>query len=110
MGAIVVKGPCNGPIEVQVDGTIIAPANPAALHDAYEWIKFEYVDFFTLSGKGVFDGQGAIAWNQNDCGKNKNCDMASMVNIYIIFSHIVSIKNIADKMSLNVNRTSVLIS
>ncbi|XP_073221189.1 polygalacturonase-like isoform X2 [Cicer arietinum] len=100
MGAIVVKGPCNGPIEVQVDGTIIAPANPAALHDAYEWIKFEYVDFFTLSGKGVFDGQGAIAWNQNDCGKNKNCDMASM-NFGFNFLKHATVRDITSKDSKN---------
>ncbi|MCI53066.1 polygalacturonase-like, partial [Trifolium medium] len=55
MNDIAVKGPCKAPIEIQVDGTIQAPENPDELNDAYEWVKIQYVDFLTLSGKGVFD-------------------------------------------------------
>ncbi|KAJ1406089.1 Pectin lyase fold/virulence factor [Sesbania bispinosa] len=58
MNTVHVKGPCKAPIEVHVDGIIQAPANPDALKGAYEWVKFEYVDYFTLTGKGIFDGQG----------------------------------------------------
>jgi len=54
MNAVNVKGPCKASVEIQVDGTIQAPADPYALKGAYEWIKIEYVDSFTLSGKGIF--------------------------------------------------------
>lgn len=81
MNAINVKGPCKAPIEVQVDGTIQAPANANDLKGADQWVIFGYVDFLTLSGSGVFDGQGASTWKQNDCGTNKNCKKGSMVNI-----------------------------
>ncbi|CAK8534339.1 unnamed protein product [Lathyrus sativus] len=62
MGLLEVKGPCKAPVEVQVDGTIQAPVNNADLKGAEQWIRFDGIDFLTVSGKGVFDGQGAAAW------------------------------------------------
>lgn len=79
MEAVDLKGPCMAPIEIQFDGTLQAPADPNALDGADEWLKVQHVNFFTLSGKGVFDGQGATAWKQNDCGTNKNCKKRSKV-------------------------------
>ncbi|KAK7327678.1 hypothetical protein VNO77_21765 [Canavalia gladiata] len=35
MGVIDLKGPCKAPIEIKVDGTIKAPANPDVLKNAY---------------------------------------------------------------------------
>ena len=81
MNAVDVRGPCKAPIEIQVDGTIQAPANPSDMKGADQWVKIQYVDFLTMSGSGTFDGQGEAAWKQNDCGSNKNCKMLCMVNI-----------------------------
>ena len=81
------RGPCNAPIEVQVDGIIEAPADPTQLDGKYQWIIFGYLGFFTLSGVGTFDGLGEVAWKQNGCGKNKNCNMLSMVIKYV-YSYI----------------------
>ncbi|KAK7321565.1 hypothetical protein VNO77_32343 [Canavalia gladiata] len=78
MGVIDLKGPCKAPIEINVDGTIKAPENPDALKDAYQWIKFGYINSFTLSGTGTFDGQGVAAWTQNDCHKNAKCKLHTM--------------------------------
>ncbi|KAL2666197.1 hypothetical protein GLYMA_02G307000v4 [Glycine max] len=78
MKAVDVKGPCMAPIEIQIDGTIQAPADPNALDGAKQWVKIGYANFITLSGKGIFDGQGAIAWKQNDCRTNTNCKIPSM--------------------------------
>ena len=82
------------PIEVQVDGTIQAPQDPNQLNGDAQWIKFTYINFLTLSGAGTFDGQGAIAWSQNNCGKTKSCKKLSMVNtklfnpfIYLFLLH-----------------------
>jgi len=84
------KGPCTAPIEVQVDGTIQAPQDPNQFDGEAQWIKFTYVNFLTISGGGTFDGQGAIAWNQNDCAQNKICKKLSMVknvcNNFLSFS------------------------
>ncbi|AET00957.1 polygalacturonase [Medicago truncatula] len=99
--AVDVKGPCKAPIEVQVDGTIQASQNPDELNDAsYQWVKFGYVDYFTLSGKGVFDGNGETAWTQNDCGKNSTCKRRSM-NFGFNFLKLSIVQDIISKDSKN---------
>ncbi|OWM75435.1 exopolygalacturonase-like [Punica granatum] len=72
-----IQGPCKAPVEIQVEGTVKAPANPLSFKTD-GWLTFNYIDNFTLSGGGVFDGQGKIAWGQNDCHKNKNCKRIPM--------------------------------
>ncbi|XP_050909231.1 polygalacturonase [Lathyrus oleraceus] len=67
------EGPCNAPIEVQVHGMILSPKNPYHLNGQDQWVRFQYINFFTLSGKGTFDGQGQMAWKQNNCPRNTNC-------------------------------------
>ncbi|XP_027183726.1 exopolygalacturonase-like [Coffea eugenioides] len=66
------EGPCKAPIELQVQGTLKAPQNPNLIKDG-EWVTIQYLDHFTLSGSGTFDGQGARAWAQNDCAKASDC-------------------------------------
>jgi len=55
------RGPCNAPIEVQVDGTIEAPADPTQLDGKYLWIIFRYLDFFTLLGNKTIVEKTRIA-------------------------------------------------
>ncbi|KAL2340327.1 hypothetical protein Fmac_008267 [Flemingia macrophylla] len=100
MSAVEVKGPCKAPIEVIVDGSINAPANPDGLKGADQWFKVGYVSSFTLSGKGVFDGQGATAWKQNDCAKNKNCKKLCM-NFGFNFLNNSIVRDITSKDSKN---------
>ncbi|XP_027925383.1 polygalacturonase-like [Vigna unguiculata] len=94
------KGPCTAPIEVQVDGTIQAPQDPNQFDGEAQWIKFTYVNFLTISGGGTFDGQGAIAWNQNDCAQNKICKKLSM-NFGFGFLNNTVIRDITSKDSKN---------
>ncbi|XP_058218383.1 exopolygalacturonase-like [Rhododendron vialii] len=70
--AVNIVGPCRAPVGILVQGTLLAPADPAQVK-ADAWITFEHIDQFTLSGNGILDGQGAIAWAHNDCSKNANC-------------------------------------
>ncbi|KAL3523428.1 hypothetical protein ACH5RR_016262 [Cinchona calisaya] len=65
-------GPCKAPIELRVQGTIKAPEDPSLIKEG-EWVNVQYLDQFTLSGGGTFDGQGAKSWGQNDCAKTKVC-------------------------------------
>ncbi|RDX69230.1 hypothetical protein CR513_51680, partial [Mucuna pruriens] len=60
------RGPCKALIEVQVDGTIEAPADPTHLNGNAPWISFQYINFFTLSGLGTFDGLGEASWKENN--------------------------------------------
>ncbi|KAK7305350.1 hypothetical protein VNO77_43255 [Canavalia gladiata] len=72
------RGPCMAPIEVQIDGTIEASPDPSQFDRNVPWVSFNYINFFTLSGAGTFDGRGALAWKQNDCATNKHCKRLSM--------------------------------
>ncbi|XP_004514023.1 polygalacturonase-like [Cicer arietinum] len=92
------EGPCKAPIEVKVNGIIQAPKNPFHLNGQDQWIRFQYINFFTLSGKGTFDGQGEMAWKQNDCGRNTNCKRLAM-NFGFAFLNNSVIKDINSKDS-----------
>ncbi|XP_022930689.1 exopolygalacturonase-like [Cucurbita moschata] len=62
-------GPCKNRIDFQLGGTLRAPkALPGD-----NWIIFAHIDRLTVSGGGVFDGQGKEAWGKNDCHKRINC-------------------------------------
>ena len=37
------------------------------------WITVSYVDRMTLTGGGVFYGQGKAGWKKNDCHKRIDC-------------------------------------
>ncbi|KAK4276320.1 hypothetical protein QN277_019282 [Acacia crassicarpa] len=79
MGVVLLKGPCKAPsIELHVEGVIRAPSNVAQMKGASQWVQVAYVNAFTLSGNGVFDGQGPVAWKQNDCTHNKKCNWPTM--------------------------------
>lgn len=99
MNAVDVKGPCKAPIEIQVDGTIQAPTNPFALDGAFQWVTIGYVDYFTLSGRGTFDGRGATAWKlQEECGTNPACTKRSM-NIGFNFMKHSVVRSVTSKDS-----------
>ncbi|XLS52228.1 hypothetical protein HN51_012905 [Arachis hypogaea] len=102
MRAVDLKGHCKAPIERYVDGTVIAPMNPRGVGDEWQWVKVHYVYYFTLSGNGVFDGQGAIAWQQNDCGTNLNCAGTPMNFGFNFMKHAV-VRAITSKNSKNFN-------
>ncbi|KAL6143974.1 PREDICTED: exopolygalacturonase-like [Fragaria vesca subsp. vesca] len=91
------KGPCKGPIEFQVDGTLQAPQDGAQLIKADTWIEFANLERLTLMGTGTFDGQGQKAWKENDCNKNPKC---SSIAINLRFN---SVKHslVKDVTSLN---------
>ncbi|KAB2073608.1 hypothetical protein ES319_A07G094800v1 [Gossypium barbadense] len=65
-------GPCKAPIELQVEGIVKAPADPGAFKEP-KWIVFNRIENFKLSGGGVFDGQGTIAYKREGCDKHNFC-------------------------------------
>ncbi|XP_022157387.1 exopolygalacturonase-like [Momordica charantia] len=96
LGTIDLTGPCKSPIEVQLQGTIQAPIDLTG----EGWVQFKYIDHFTLSGGGTFDGQGKAAWEKNDCDKNPKCDRLPMsLRFSFITNSIVS--DITSKDSKN---------
>ncbi|XP_040956098.1 polygalacturonase-like [Gossypium hirsutum] len=64
------KVPCKAPIEINVQGTVQAPADPNAFKDP-NWVRFYSIENFKMSGGGIFDGQGSIAYEKNKDPDNR---------------------------------------
>ncbi|XP_047320790.1 exopolygalacturonase-like [Impatiens glandulifera] len=96
-------GPCKAPINFHVEGYILAHADPAHFQ-AGAWIQLNNINALTVSGTGTFDGQGAMAWSLNDCGKNLNCKW-SPFQISFNFVTNTLIQDITSKDSKNFHIT-----
>ena len=79
LGLVTLLGPCKGPIEFNLQGTLQAPSDVASFKGKDGWVAFERIDGLTVSGGGVFDGKGQQAWQKNDCNKDKNCNALPIV-------------------------------
>ncbi|PPD85282.1 hypothetical protein GOBAR_DD17782 [Gossypium barbadense] len=79
-------GPCKAPIELQVEGTVKAPANPGAFKEP-KWITFNKIENFKLFGGGLFDGQGTIAYKREGC---KNHDYCGSLPINLRFDFLTN--------------------
>lgn len=86
-------GPCTSPkpITVEVMGTVKANTDPSE-YVSPEWFTFQDIDGFVLTGKGVFDGQGAASWPFNDCKQTKgNCaPLPSSLKFYKVNNSMVT--------------------
>ncbi|XP_017637579.1 polygalacturonase-like [Gossypium arboreum] len=78
-------GPCKAPIELQVEGTVKAPADPGAFKEP-KWTAFNRIENFKFSSGGVFDGQGAIAYKREGCEKHDYRD-SLLIDGKIFFEH-----------------------
>ncbi|KAH7533450.1 hypothetical protein FEM48_Zijuj04G0131800 [Ziziphus jujuba var. spinosa] len=77
------QGPCKAPIEVQIQGTLRAPAVVTKASDS--WVTIERLDRFTLNG-GIFDGQGKNSYGKH-CAVQEYCGKLPMVSfIFLIFN------------------------
>lgn len=86
MGQVTLAGPCKAPIEVQIQATLKAGSDIKNLDRGKEWLTFRYVDKLTVSGGGVLDGEGAAAWDQNDCKKTGVCN--NLPNVSPTLNHM----------------------
>ncbi|XP_057965517.1 exopolygalacturonase-like [Malania oleifera] len=73
-GQVEFQGPCQGPMTVEVQGTIKAQTDISQYPSA-EWFTFESVNNLEVTGGGTFDGQGSAAWKYNNCGSNAYCKL-----------------------------------
>jgi galacturan 1,4-alpha-galacturonidase len=80
VGPIVFKGPCvsNPSPSVQIIGQLKAPSSLATFSGP-SWIEFNDLHELVLNGSGIVDGQGADAWNNKTCNKEKKCKNLPMV-------------------------------
>ncbi|KAF5949370.1 hypothetical protein HYC85_011363 [Camellia sinensis] len=99
LNEVKIEGPCKAPVEIQLDGTLNAPAQLGIIKGD-SWLTIEHIDHLTISGSGTFDGQGAAAWAQNDCGKNPNCKAIPM-NLRFNFITNSIVRDVTSKDSKN---------
>ncbi|XP_068655338.1 exopolygalacturonase-like [Aristolochia californica] len=71
VGPVMLKGPCSYPMILQVDGTVTAP--DLDVFSDKDWFEFKRVDGLTITGSGLFNGQGARAWPYNRCSSGTTC-------------------------------------
>jgi len=77
------KGPCKGPVTLELNGNFKAPATVKTTKPHAGWIDFENLADFTLNGnKAIFDGQGSLAWKANDCAKTGKCNSLPIVSTF----------------------------
>ncbi|KAJ0989754.1 hypothetical protein J5N97_008110 [Dioscorea zingiberensis] len=64
VGPIMFEGPCNGFMEVQLKGLLLAPTNLSVFYPEYSrnWIEFRHLNNLLVHGGGILDGQGYSAW------------------------------------------------
>ncbi|PPR98971.1 hypothetical protein GOBAR_AA21695 [Gossypium barbadense] len=65
-------GPYKVPIQLQIKGTVKAPADPGAFKEP-KWIAFNRIENFKLSGGGVFDSQGTTTYKREGCKGHDYC-------------------------------------
>lgn len=75
------EGPCMAPIHVQVEGTLQAPISIQRMSSDDSWIVFQYINGLTVSGSGIFDGRGSLAWKQNECASSGKCGSLPIVSL-----------------------------
>ncbi|KAG4211805.1 hypothetical protein ERO13_A02G123405v2, partial [Gossypium hirsutum] len=90
-------GPCKAPIELQVQGTVKAPADPGAFKEP-KWIAFNRIENFKLSGGGVFDGQGTTTYKREGCKGHDYCGSLP-INLRFDFLTNAMIQDITTKDS-----------
>ncbi|KAG4211804.1 hypothetical protein ERO13_A02G123404v2 [Gossypium hirsutum] len=98
-------GPCKAPIELQVQGTVKAPADPGAFKEP-KWIAFNRIENFKLSGGGVFDGQGTTAYKREGCKGHDYCGSLP-INLRFDFLTNAMIQDITTKDSKHPNTDGI---
>nr|CAN65676.1 hypothetical protein VITISV_002011 [Vitis vinifera] len=97
LGQVTIEGPCKAPINLIVKGTVRAPVDTSRFKPQAGWVAFQHLDQFTLSGYGVFDGQGQSVWGQK-CSRTKYCNQLP-INLRFNFLTNSIIKDITSKDS-----------
>ncbi|XXG57457.1 hypothetical protein AAC387_Pa03g4604 [Persea americana] len=77
LGQVKFAGPCkNVPsLTIYMKGHLMAVRDLNRFTDSDVWVEFGWVKGLTLTGDGIFDGQGSYAWPFNKCPKNKHCEV-----------------------------------
>ncbi|KAI3675162.1 hypothetical protein L1987_84747 [Smallanthus sonchifolius] len=82
--AIVLAGPCKGPVEIIAKGATIKAPPELAKFTKDTWININSVDKLTITG-GTFDGQGQQTWQSAKCQDTQmSCQIPVNLRLYKI--------------------------
>ncbi|KAJ9686854.1 hypothetical protein PVL29_015625 [Vitis rotundifolia] len=97
LGQITIGGPCKAPINFIVQGTVKAPMDTRRFKAEAGWIAFQQIDQFTLSGGGVFDGQGKTVWGTK-CPSSAYCNQLPILSscIYMLMFNFITNSMVKD--------------
>ena len=92
LGQITIGGSYKAPINFNVQGTVKSSMDTSRFKAEAGWIAFQQIDQFTLSGGGVFDGQGKTVWGRK-CPHYAYCKQLPIVSscIYMLNYVILSV-------------------
>ncbi|KAH6829649.1 hypothetical protein C2S53_011428 [Perilla frutescens var. hirtella] len=94
-------GPNKAHIEFSVKGTIQAYSDIQKVPNKQaDWITFSQINYFTLTGGGLFHGNGRTAWKSNDCKRNRHC-IKLPINLSFNFMKNAIIQDVTTKDSKN---------
>jgi len=82
LGPFEFEGPCKAAITIRAEGTLRAPSSLKPFNSQDGWIAFKNTDRLTVLGGGTFDGQGRIAWKNNNCAKTGSCDLPTVLILH----------------------------
>ncbi|KAK9277548.1 hypothetical protein L1049_007093 [Liquidambar formosana] len=101
------KGPCADNLVIQIDGTIIAPAEPKNWDPKNPriWLDFSKLNGVIFQGVGVIDGSGSKWW-ASSCKKNKsNPCRGAPTAVTIDSSSAVKVKGLTIRNSQQIHFT-----
>ncbi|KAG0583645.1 hypothetical protein KC19_3G151500 [Ceratodon purpureus] len=96
-------GPCKEDLHFSLKGNILAPMEISAWagRNVGQWLVFENLNNFTLSGGGTFNGRGQNWWA---CKRNETCQRApNAVTIYKSSNVTARYVNFLDSAQMHIN-------
>ncbi|KAL8049000.1 hypothetical protein ABFS82_07G106100 [Erythranthe guttata] len=92
------RGPCENPIRVQIDGTLVAPIDYNALGNSGHWLLFIQVNRITVVG-GVVDANGAGFWACKTSGQNCTVEARSITFNWVNDGEISGLTSINSQLT-----------
>ncbi|KAJ8428324.1 hypothetical protein Cgig2_014215 [Carnegiea gigantea] len=69
---------CKASITIRAEGTVRGPSSLNTSNSQDGWMVFKNIDQLTVLGGGTFDGQGRLAWKNNNCAKTGVCNLLAV--------------------------------
>ncbi|KAL3731028.1 hypothetical protein ACJRO7_027971 [Eucalyptus globulus] len=95
LGPVRFAGPCTdvSSLTIKVQGHLKASTNLSQYGSDAGWVEFGWVEGLSLTGGGVFNGQGAEAWLYNNCLVDFDCKLLPP-NIKFISMNKTSVRGV----------------